>query len=298
MEAIQFNDKVSLSRIVQGFWRLHTWDFSPQDLLDFMKQCVDLGVTSFDTAEIYGNYQSETLLGQALALDPSFRSKIQIITKTGINKLHPDKPYTIKHYETSYEKIKTSCYSSLKKLNTDYIDVYLIHREDPFFDHAGATRAFNELIDEGCILSYGVCNYDPCKFDAFHTVSKHQLVTNQIEVSPLQFEHFNSGMMDLLQKYQVHPMFWSPLNGGNIFTSNDENVVKLRHVLERIASKYNTSTDTIVYAWLLKHPTKGLVISGSQKITRLQNAINALQINLELEEWYEIYGASGQQILR
>lgn len=83
-----------------------------------------------------------------------------------------------------------------------------------------------------------------------------------------------------------------------IFTSNEENVLNLRHVLERIAQKYKTSTDTIVYAWLLKHPVKALVISGTQKISRLQNAINALQINLELEEWYEIYGASGQQILR
>ena len=298
METIQLNNEVSLSRIVQGFWRLHTWNLSPQELLDFMKECVSLGVTSFDTAEIYGNYQSEILLGQALALEPDFRSKIQIITKTGINKLNPSKPYAIKHYETTYDKIKSSCYSSLKKLNTSYIDVYLIHREDPFFNHMDAVKAFDELIKEGCIKSYGVCNYDPFKFDAFHTLSNHKLVTNQIEVSPLQFEHFNSGMFDLLQKFNVHPMFWSPLNGGNIFTSNDENVVNLRLVLERIALKHNTSTDTIVYAWLLKHPVKGMVISGTQKISRLQNAINALQINLELEEWYEIYLASGQQILR
>lgn len=298
METIQLNNEVSLSRIVQGFWRLHTWNLSPQELLDFMKECVNLGVTSFDTAEIYGNYQSEILLGQALAIEPDFRSKIQIITKTGINKLNPSKPYTIKHYETTYDKIKSSCYSSLKKLNTSYIDVYLIHREDPFFNHMDAVKAFDELIEEGCIKSYGVCNYDPFKFDAFHTLSNHKLVTNQIEVSPLQFEHFNSGMFDLLQKFNVHPMFWSPLNGGNIFTSNDENVVNLRLVLERIAQKHNTSTDTIVYAWLLKHPVKGMVISGTQKISRLQNAINALQINLELEEWYEIYLASGQQILR
>ena len=298
METIQLNNEVSLSRIVQGFWRLHTWNLSPQELLDFMKECVSLGVTSFDTAEIYGNYQSEILLGQALVLDPDFRSKIQIITKTGINKLNPSKPYTIKHYETTYDKIKSSCYSSLKKLNTSYIDVYLIHREDPFFNHMDAVKAFDELIKEGCIKSYGVCNYDPFKFDAFHTLSNHKLVTNQIEASPLQFEHFNSGMFDLLQKFNVHPMFWSPLNGGNIFTSNDENVVNLRLVLERIALKHNTSTDTIAYAWLLKHPVKGMVISGTQKISRLQNAINALQINLELEEWYEIYLASGQQILR
>ncbi|MHB8096504.1 MAG: aldo/keto reductase [Erysipelotrichaceae bacterium] len=298
METIQLNNEVSLSRIVQGFWRLHTWNLSPQELLDFMKECVSLGVTSFDTAEIYGNYQSEILLGQALALDPEFRTKIQIITKTGINKLNPSKPYTIKHYETTYDKIKSSCYSSLKKLNTSYIDVYLIHREDQFFNHMDAVKAFDELIEEGCIKSYGVCNYDPFKFDAFHTLSNYKLVTNQIEVSPLQFEHFNSGMFDLLQKFNVHPMYWSPLNGGNIFTSNEENVVNLRLVLERIAEKHHTSTDTIVYAWLLKHPVKGMVISGTQKISRLQNAINALQINLELEEWYEIYLASGQQILR
>lgn len=298
METIKLNNEVSLSRIVQGFWRLHTWEMSPHELLDFMKKCVELGVTSFDTAEIYGNYTSEKLLGDALLLDPSFRERIQIISKTGINKLNPDKPYRIKHYETTYDKIKESCYSSLKKLNTSYIDVYLIHREDPLFDPVSATRAFDELVNERCIKAYGVCNYDPFKFDAFYTQSKHQLVTNQIEVSPLQFEHFNSGMMDLLQKYQVHPMYWSPLNGGNIFTSNDENVVKLRNILERIAIKHNTSSDTIVYAWLLKHPVKGMVISGTQKISRLQNAINALQINLEHEEWYEIYCASGEQILR
>jgi len=298
METIKLNNEVSLSRIVQGFWRLHTWEMSPQELLDFMKKCVELGVTSFDTAEIYGNYTSEKLLGDALLLEPTFREKIQIITKTGINKLNPDKPYRIKHYETTYDKIKASCYASLKKLNTSYIDVYLIHREDPLFNPVEATLAFDELINEGCIKAYGVCNYDPFKFDALYTQSNHQLVTNQIEVSPLQFEHFNSGMMDLLQKYQVHPMFWSPLNGGNIFTSSDENVVNLRNILERIAIKHNTSSDTIVYAWLLKHPVKGMVISGTQKITRLQNAINALQINLEHEEWYEIYCASGEQILR
>ena len=298
METIQLNKNVSLSRIIQGFWRLHTWNFTAQDLLDFMKECVSLGVTSFDTAEIYGNYTSEKLLGDALALDPTFRSKIQIITKTGINKLNPNKPYTMKHYDTTYDKIKSSCYASLKKLNTSYIDVYLIHREDPFFNPVDATKAFNELIEEGCIKSYGVCNYDPFKFDSFHTLSNFQLVTNQIEVSPLEFEHFNSGMLDLLQKYQIHPMFYSPLNGGNIFTSDKENVINLRSVLSRIAQKHNTSTDTIVYAWLLKHPVHGMVICGSQKISRLQNAINALQINLALEEWYEIYVASGQQILR
>lgn len=298
METIKLNSDVTVSRIIQGFWRLHTWNMSPEALHEFMVQAVALGVTTFDTAEIYGNYTAEAQLGAVLKLDPSLRSKIQIITKTGINKPNPDNSYTFKHYETSYDKIMASCNDSLKKLNTTYIDVYLIHREDPFFDHQGAAKAFKQLKAEGKIKAYGVCNYDPIKFTAFHTVTDQALVTNQIEVSPLMFEHFNSGMLDLLQSVNVHPMFWSPLAGGSIFTSEDASIVKLRSVLTKIASIHSVDLDTIVYAWLLMHPVKGMVISGSQKLDRLKNAIAGLSVKLSLEEWYEIYLASGQQVLR
>jgi predicted oxidoreductase len=298
METIQLNDQVTVSRVIQGFWRLHTWNMTSQELLDFMHQCVDLGVTTFDTAEIYGNYDAERLMGEALKLEPEFRKQIQIITKTGINKLHPDKPYRFKHYETGYDKIIRSCHESLEKLNTKVIDIYLIHREDPFFDHREAARAFDYLIKEGSILSYGVCNYDPIKFETFQRVTGESLVTKQIELNPLEFEHFDSGLLDLLQAYPVHPMFWSPLAGGSIFTSYEKGAVSLRIVLHKLSEKYSVPEDTLVYAWLLKHPVKGMVISGSQKIDRLKNAINGLDVNLELEDWYEIYLASGTQVLR
>jgi len=298
METLTLSSDVKLSRIIQGFWRLNSWHWTPQQLHEFILSAIDLGVTTFDLAEIYGDYGAEAQLGEVLKLDPTLRAKIQIITKTGINKLHPDKPYRIKHYETSATKIISSCHESLKKLNTDYIDVYLIHREDPFFDHHGAVKALEQLKAEGKIKAYGVCNYDPVKFHAFNTISKQALVTNQIEVSPLQFEHFNSGMMDLLQMEGVHPMFWSPLAGGSIFNSDDDMCVKVRTVLDRIAKHHGVEMDTIVYAWLLMHPVQGMVISGSQKISRLNNAVKALSIKLDLEEWYEIYLASGQQVLR
>ncbi len=298
METIQLSPEVKLSRIIQGFWRLNSWNWSTQQLHEFMISAIELGVTTFDTAEIYGDYGSEIQLGEVLKYDPTLRTKIQIITKTGINKLNPNQPYRIKHYDTSYEKIIASCNESLKKLNTEFIDVYLIHREDPFFDHHGAMRAFEQLKAEGKIKAYGVCNYDPIKFHAFNTISKQALVTNQIEVSPLQFEHFNSGMMDQLQMEGVHPMFWSPLAGGLIFNSEDLQCVQVRTVLHRIAHHHQVEMDTIVYAWLLMHPVKGMVISGSQQISRLKNAIKALSVELNLEEWYEIYLASGQQVLR
>ena len=298
MEKLQLNHEVSLSRIVQGLWRLTSWNMSSQEIVDFVYQCIDLGVTSFDTAEIYGNYEAERVFGEALKLDPSLRSKIEIITKTGINMKSVKRGYRIGHYDTTYNKIIASCKKSIELMNCEYLDVYLIHREDPLIDHKEVARALNDLKSMGLIKSYGVSNFDPFKFEALQHFTNNQLVTNQIEISPLCFEHFNSGMMDVLQKHEVHPMIWSPLAGGEIFTSDDEKAVKVRNILKVIADRHQEEMDTIVYAWLLKHPTKGLLISGSGKIERLKNAVRALDVELSLEEWYEIYTASQEQELR
>ncbi len=298
MEKLQLNHEVSLSRIVQGLWRLTSWNMSSQEIVDFVYQCIDLGVTSFDTAEIYGNYEAERVFGEALKLDPSLRSKIEIITKTGINMKSVKRDYRIGHYDTTYNKIIASCKKSIELMNCEYLDVYLIHREDPLIDHKEVARALDDLKSMGLIKSYGVSNFDPFKFEALQHFTNNQLVTNQIEISPLCFEHFNSGMMDVLQKHEVHPMIWSPLAGGEIFTSDDEKAVKVRNILKVIADRHQEEMDTIVYAWLLKHPTKGLPISGSGKIERLKNAVRALDVELSLEEWYEIYTASQEQELR
>lgn len=298
MEKLQLNHEVSLSRIVQGLWRLTSWNMSSLEIVDFVYQCIDLGVTSFDTAEIYGNYEAERVFGEALKLDPSLRSKIEIITKTGINMKSVKRDYRIGHYDTTYNKIIASCKKSIELMNCEYLDVYLIHREDPLIDHKEVARALNDLKSMGLIKSYGVSNFDPFKFEALQHFTNNQLVTNQIEISPLCFEHFNSGMMDVLQKHEVHPMIWSPLAGGEIFTSDDEKAVKVRNILKVIADRHQEEMDTILYAWLLKHPTKGLPISGSGKIERLKNAVRALDVELSLEEWYEIYTASQEQELR
>ncbi len=163
---------------------------------------------------------------------------------------------------------------------------------------ANGYDAINDLKQAGKIKAFGVSNFDPFKFEALHEHTSKQLVTNQIEISPLQFEHFNSGMLDLLQKHRIHPMIWSPLAGGAIFNSDTHEACALRNVLKPMADKYQCEVDTLVYAWLLHHPVKAAVISGSQKIERLQNCVNALQINLEREDWFEIYLASAQQVLR
>ena len=154
MEKLHLNNEVSLSRIVQGLWRLTSWNMSTQEVVDFVHQCIELGVTSFDTAEIYGNYEAEAKFGEALKLDPSLRSKIQIITKTGINMKSVKRDYRIGHYDTSYDKIIASCKKSIDLMHCEYLDVFLIHREDPLINHEEVARALNDLKTMGLIKSY------------------------------------------------------------------------------------------------------------------------------------------------
>lgn len=298
MQYIKLNEEVTLSRIVQGLMRVKSWNYTVDELIEFMEECISLGVTAFDTAEIYGNYEGESIVGEALKKKPRLREQIQIVTKTGINMKSNKNDFRIGHYDTRYDKIINSCKKSIENLNCGYIDLYLIHREDPLIDHHEVARALNYLKDNGYIKAYGVSNFDPFKMDALMFATNNQLVTNQIELHPNCFEHFKSGMIDYLVKYQIPPMIWSPLAGGRIFNSDEEVYVRIREKLTEMANRHNVDIDTLIYAWLMYHPVKAMPISGSGNIERLKNAIKAFDVNLTHEEWYEIYLASGENILR
>lgn len=298
METIQLNHEVSLSRIVQGLWRITKWGLSTEELVEFIESCISLGVTSFDTAEIYGNYEAEACFGEALKKRPDLRAQIQIITKTGINMKSDKRDYHFGHYDTRYERIVSSAKRSIELMHCDYLDVFLVHREDPLINHTEVARALNDLKSLGLIKSYGVSNFDPYKFNALHEATDHQLVTNQIELNPTCFEHFDNGNMDYLQQVKVHPMIWSPLAGGKLFSSQEAPYPQVREVLETIAKRHHTHADTVVYAWLMHHPVQALPISGSSQIERLKHAVEACDLKLTHEEWYEIYLASKTQVLR
>lgn len=291
METIQLGT-VALSRVVQGFWRLTDWNMRAEALSSFMCDCIERGVTSFDTAEIYGDTECERQMGLAFAQNPSLRKKVQIISKTGIFR-EGDSCY----YNTTYERIKESCIQSIERLQCEYLDIYLIHREDPCLDPWEAGRALLDLKKSGLVREIGVSNFDPFKFNALNAAVEGTLVTNQIEWNPLCFEHFESGMMDLLLEKKIHPMIWSPLAGGSLFEDGPMQQ-KVRSVLRTLAEKYAVDESTIVYAWLMYHPVGALPISGSNKALRLEQAVKALDIKLEHREWYQIYTASGQKVLR
>jgi len=236
-------------------------------------------------------------MGEAFRTDKSLRNKVQLVTKTGIFREEiGEKDFT--YYDTTYERIMKSCKESLKRLGTDYVDLYLIHREDPCFDPWETARALADLKKAGLVLEVGVSNFDPFKFDALYQAIGGELVTNQIEWNPINFEHFNSGMLDYLTFHKIHPMIWSPLAGGRIFSNENEACMLAMKKIKEIANRYAVDTATIIYAWIMYHPVKAIPIVGSSKIERLDDAIKALDVKLAHYEWYEIYTASQQQVLR
>ncbi|MEZ9060241.1 aldo/keto reductase family oxidoreductase [Vibrio pelagius] len=282
------------SELVQGYWRLAEWGMTPQQRLTFLKQHIDLGITTVDHADIYGSYQCEKLFGEALALDPSVREQIQIVTKCDINLCGDHTPdRKINHYDTSAQHIYQSVNNSLERLGVDEIDVLLIHRPDVLMDADEVAEAFNELYKIGKVKHFGVSNFTPRQFELLQSRLGKHLVTNQVEINPLNFEVAHDGTLDQLQMNRVRPMAWSCLAGGELFTGKSEQAVRVRSELEAIRKEVGAaSIDQVIYAWVRRLPSKPLPIIGSGKIERVQTAIDALSIELTREQWYRVWVAS------
>jgi len=294
MKRIQLAEDLQFSQIIHGLWRLSEWNMTSEELVTFIEDCIKLGITTFDHADIYGDYSCEKIFGEALALKPELREEIQIVTKCGIklcSSKFPDR--LIGHYDTITEHILQSVENSLKNLQTNYIDLLLIHRPDPFMDPKEVAKAFNQLHKEGKVCHFGVSNFLPSQFQMLQAHLDMPLVTNQIEVSPMQLEHFEKGTIDLMLEKGISPMIWSPLAGGQIFTSMTEDAVRVRAMLEVIAQEVDaTSIDQVMYAWLLAHPANMMPIVGSGKIERVKSAVEATNISLSREQWFRIYVAA------
>ncbi len=294
MKPIELAPNLSLSPIIHGHWRLTDWNLSTKEIITLTEQCIELGITTFDHADIYGNYSCETLFGKALASQKSLRDKIQIVTKCGIKLLSGKFPErNTKHYDYSYEAITTSVNQSLANLQTDFIDVLLLHRPSPFFNPEEVAKAFAYLQQSGKVLHFGVSNFSASQFDMLNSFVDSPLVTNQLEISPYCLDVFKDGNLDHLQQHSIKPMAWSPLAGGRLFSPNDEKGNRLLECISIIAQEIEEENlDKVVYKWLLMHPAGILPIVGTGKIERLKNAADACDLELSLEQWFRIYIAS------
>lgn len=294
MEKIKLSKDFKISRLVHGQWRMVDWNRSRNEILYLTEQVIELGITTFDNADIYGDYSCEELFGNALSLKKELRKNIQIITKCGINLISKKFPNRkVQHYDYSYNHVVSSVETSLNKLQTDYIDLLLLHRLAPFFNPEEVAKAFTELKNSGKVLNFGVSNFNSMQFEMLNSYTDEKLITNQVEISPFCLEHFDNGNIDFFLKERIRPMAWSPLAGGSFM--NPKSVMELRVVqaLTEVAEELNIeSIDKIIYSWLLNHPASIIPIIGSSKFERVKNAVEALDISMNLEQWYKIYIAA------
>lgn len=282
------------SELVQGYWRLMDWNMSAQERLSFLKKHIELGVTTVDHADIYGNYECDRLFGEAVALDKSVRDQIEIVTKCNIMLCGDKTPERkVNHYNSSKEHIIASAENSLKNLQVDNIDVLLLHRADVLMNADEVAEAFAKLKADGKVNHFGVSNFTPRGFELLQSRLDAPLVTNQVEINPLNFEVAHDGTLDLMQTVRTRPMAWSCLGGGSIFTGSTEQAERVRSELELLKEELGaTSIDQVIYAWVRKLPSNPLPIIGSGKIERVEAAVESLKLEMTNEQWYRVWIAS------
>ena len=290
MERISLNKEVSLSRIVYGMWRLGDDEYTnPEHVRAKIDASLDQGITSFDQADIYGGYQAEEILGNALS-GSALRNKMEIVTKCDI--IAPVGRYAdarVKYYDTSRDHIMASVDHSLRLMGIDHIDLLLIHRPDPLMDHHETGAALDEVIASGKVRSVGVSNFRPYDWELLQSAMKNQLVTNQIELSVLAHDSFVNGDVAFHQRIGTPLMAWSPLAGGALFSGDHPDVMS---ALSKVASENNVDETAVAIAWLLAHPSRILPVLGTNSLKRIKGMSDALDVKMDRQTWYEIYTAA------
>jgi predicted oxidoreductase len=284
------------SRLVYGTWRFldDPAVATPEHLLTRLRACLDLGITTLDTAEIYGMYRVEEFLGETLKRDPGLRSQFEIITKSGIYvpcEFHPDRK--VAHYNATAARIVKSAEKSLRFLGVDQLDLLLVHRPDWLTSADETAEGLNRLLQDGKIRAAGVSNYTVHQFDLLNSRMDQPLVTNQVEMSLLHMDALYDGTTDQCQKLRIHPMAWSPLVKGRLMDPSDEASGRIHVKARELSEKYGNATiDQLAYAWILAHPSQPLPIIGTNRLDRLQATAKSAEIELDREDWYGLWEAA------
>lgn len=280
-----------LSPVVAGLWKMHQWPLGAQGRLRWIEGAVELGITSFDHADIYGGYSVEALFGEALALAPGLRQRLQIVTKCGIRLPHPARPgLAVKHYDSGAAHLQASVDASLAALRCGHIDLLLVHRPDPLTHPDEIARCFERLRAAGKVREFGVSNHTPAQFAALHR--RIALVTHQVEFSALQMKALADGTLEQAADLGLPPMIWSPLGSGRLITGDDEHARRVRAALQPLAEAHGVSLATVALAWVMRHPSRPRPITGSGRLEALAEAVAATRLELDREAWTSVWRAS------
>lgn len=290
MDRITLSPSLSMSRIVYGMWRIaDDSDTSPNHVAAKIHSCLEQGITTFDQADIYGDYSAEAVLGDCLKENPNLRAQMEIVTKCDI--VAPCGKYAgvpVKYYDTSAAHINASVDASLQNMAIEHIDLLLIHRPDPFMDHTETGAALDALVQSGKVGNIGVSNFRPWDWQLLQSGMKTPLVTNQIELSLGAHDALTNGDLAFHQKNAEHVMAWSPLGGGDLMTSSGPLAV----ALDEIASRDGVDRAAVAVAWLLAHPAKIIPVMGTNNLSRIAAISDAMKVNMDRQTWFILYTAA------
>ncbi len=281
--------KTTLSPVIAGTMNWGDWDkkLTTAQMVHLMNICIENKITTFDHADIYGGYTTEAQFGKAFADSKISRDRFQLISKCGIQ--HTEgRNNKIKHYNYSKEYIIWSVENSLKNLQTDYLDVLLLHRPSPLMQANEIAEAVLKLKSERKIIDFGLSNFTTSQTELIG--QKTDISYNQIQFSATHYEAMLDGSLDYMQVHDIRPMSWNPL--GTVFREDNEQTRRLKKVLVNLVKKYGVGSDTILLAWILKHPSNVLPVAGTVNIARIQALMKAVTLELDSLDWFAIWTES------
>ena len=282
---------IQLSPIIAGVMNWGVWDknLNTKEMNHLIHLFFENGITSFDHADIYGGYTTEASFGKAWADAKIDREKIQLISKCGIQYVSENRPENkIKHYNYSKEYIIWSVETSLKNLQTDYLDVLLLHRPSPIMQADEIAKAVEQLKAAGKIRSFGVSNFTPSQTELLR--QKTKIDFNQIQFSATNHEAMTDGSLDYMQLHNIQPMAWNPL--GVVFRENTEQTQRLKLLFSKLVEKYHVGADLLLLAWILQHPAHVLPVAGTINVSRIQQLMKAKSLVLDAQDWFAIWTES------
>lgn len=276
---------------------------SPEEARKVVNNALDLEIDFFDLADIYGGGKAEEVLGKVIEMDPSIREKMLIQSKVGIRK---------DSYDFTKEHLLTSVDGILKRLQTDYLDVLLLHRPDALAEPGVVAEVFDELEKSGKVRNFGVSNHNPYQIELLKNYVKQPLVANQMQFSVMhtgmvdaginvntKFDsgiNRDGGVLDYCRLEDITLQAWSPIkSGGDIFVDNKD-YPEVNAKLKEIGERYGLSNSATAIAWILRHPANIQAIVGTMTPERLTDYAKASEIRITHEEWYEIYQAAGNKL--
>ncbi|MBT8302395.1 MAG: aldo/keto reductase [Maribacter sp.] len=278
------------SKIIAGTMTWGRWgkQLQKKEFVNLMQHCFELGITTFDHADIYGGYTTEEDFGNAFTDSKIKREEVQLISKCSIQMMSDNRKSIVNHYNYTKEHIIWSAENSLKNLKTDYLDLLLLHRPSPLMDPDVVKEAVESLLKAGKIRDIGVSNYTPSQLAMLET--RLPMAANQVEFSLTSNAVMYDGTLDDSIASNRLAMSWSPL--GSYFKENSPKTQRIRRELEPMMDKYDATEDQLLLAWIMKHPAKLIPVVGTTTKERLTDALKARDIIMDLEDWFVLLEAS------